>query len=116
MGPNENSQSSGFTYHKKDDNTYTVYYDRVLTAMNMLDTLYNLNMPRMYEPVIEGKYTATGDTRIIPIAVEHKEEEIQWVCNMSISVDIGDPETLKEAMTRTNGHLWKLSRTYAGLG
>ena len=105
MRPNEKSKSSGFTYHKKDDNTYTVYYDRVLNALKMLDTLYNPTMPRMYEPVIEGKYTDTGDTSIIPIAVEHKEDEIQWLCSMSISVDIGDPETLKEAMTRINGHL-----------
>ena len=28
---------------------------------------------------------------------------------MSISTDSGEPDTLKEAMTRPNGHLWKMS-------
>ena len=31
---------------------------------------------------------------------------------MSIYTDDVEPETLKEAMTRTNGHLWKMSETY----
>ena len=60
----------------------------------------------MYEPVIEGNYIVTGDTRVIPI-MEHKDDEIQWACSTSIHTDAGEPETLKEAMTRPNGHLWK---------
>ena len=31
------------------------------------------------------------------------------MCSTSISTDNGEPETLKEAMTRPNGNLWKMS-------
>ena len=55
MRTNEKSISSGFTYHKKDDNTYTSSCDRVLNTLKKLDTFYNQTMPRMQEPVIEGK-------------------------------------------------------------
>ena len=76
--PNENSNSSEFTYHKKDTNTDTQEYDRVLDSLKKLDTLYNKTTPRMHEPVIEGNYKLTGDTRVIKI-VEHEEDETQWV-------------------------------------
>ena len=49
-----------------------------------------------------------GDTRVIPI-VENEDDEIQWACSTSIYTDAGEPETLKEAMTRPNGNLWKIS-------
>ena len=32
-----------------------------------------------------------------------------WACNTSIYTDAGEPETLKESITRSNGHLWKMS-------
>ena len=63
-------------------------------------------MQNMHGPVIEVNYKVTRDTRVIPI-VEHKDDKIQWACSTSISMDAGEPETLKEAMTRPNGHLWK---------
>ena len=31
---------------------------------------------------------------------------------MSIYMDAGEPETLKEAITRPNGNLWKISAIY----
>ena len=49
-----------------------------------------------------------GDNRVISI-VEHKDEEIQWACTMSLYTDSGEPETLTEAMTRPNGNLWNMS-------
>ena len=61
-------------------------------------------MHKMQKPVIEGNYKVTGDTRVIPI-VEYKDEEIQWERSTSISKDTGEPETLKEGMTRPNGNL-----------
>ena len=66
-------------------------------------------MPKMTEPIIEGRYKVTRGTRVIPIVVEHEEDEIQWVCNTSISNYSGEPDTLKESMTRPNGYLWKIS-------
>ena len=33
-------------YHKKDDNTDTSEYDRVLNALKKLDNLYNMTMPK----------------------------------------------------------------------
>ena len=65
-------------------------------------------MQNMHNPVIEGSYKATGDTRVIPI-VDNEDDEIQWVCSTSIYTESVEPETLKEAMTRTNRHLWKMS-------
>ena len=62
-------------------------------------------MQKMHEPVIEVNYKVTGYTRFIPI-MEHEDDEIQWACSTSISTDAGEPDTLKEAMTRPNGHLW----------
>ena len=44
----------------------------------------------MHEPVIEGNYKLTGDTRVIKI-VEHEEDETQWVWSTSISADTGEP-------------------------
>ena len=98
---NENSNPSEFTYHKKYANTYTSAYDRVLKALKNLDTFYNPTMPGMHGPVIEEKYKVTGDTIVILI-VEHEEEKIQWVCSMSIYMNTGKTETLKEVMTRPN--------------
>ena len=83
-------------------------YDRVLNALKKLYKLYNPTMQKMHDPVIEGSYKVTGDNRFIPI-VEHEDEKIQWACSTSISTDAGEPETLMEAMTRQNGHLWKMS-------
>ena len=65
-------------------------------------------MKKMHDLVIEGNDKVTGDTRVIP-TVEHEDDEIQWACSMSISTDSGDPETLKEALTKPNGHFWKMS-------
>ena len=56
-----------------------------------------------------------GDTRVIPI-VENEDDEIQWACSTSIYTDAGEPETLKEAMTRPNGNLWKISAVSEGNG
>ena len=56
--------------------------------MKKLDTSYNPTLQKMHEPVIEGKYKVTGDTRVIPI-VEHKDDEIQWAFSTSISTDAG---------------------------
>ena len=69
-------------------------------------------MPKLHNPVIKGEYKVTRYTRVVLIVVEHEEDEIQWVCNMSISTDVGEPETLKEAITRPNGYLWKMSVIY----
>ena len=41
--------------------------------------------------------------------MEHEYDKIQWACSTSITTDSGQPDTLKEAMTRQNGHLWKMS-------
>ena len=46
-------------------------------------------MMKAHEPIIEGEYKVTGDTRVIPITVEHKENYINWECNMPISTDVG---------------------------
>ena len=35
-------------------------------------------MTNIHEPIIKDKYKVTGDTRVIPIIVEHEEDEIQW--------------------------------------
>ena len=66
-------------------------------------------MPRMNDPVIEGKYKVTRYTRVIPIVVEHEEDKTQWAQNKSIYTDSGEPDTLKESTIRPNGHLWKIS-------
>ena len=101
--PNENSEkSSELTYLKKYADTSA--YDRVFNALKKLDTLYNPMMQKMHDLVIEGNYKVTGDTRFITI-VEHEDDKIQWACSTSIYTDAGEPETLKEAMTRPNGHL-----------
>ena len=103
--PNENlEKSSEFTYHKKDANTDTSSCDRVLNELKKVYTSYNPTMIRIHEPVIEGNYKVTGDTRVIPI-VEQKYYKIQWACSTSISTGAGEPETLKEAMTRPNWYL-----------
>ena len=56
----------------------------------------------MHDPIIEGKYRVTGYTQVILNLVEHKEDEIHWTFNMSISTAAGEPTTLKEEMTRQN--------------
>ena len=65
-------------------------------------------MQKMHDPIIKGNYKVMGYTRVIPI-MEHKYNEIQWACSMSIYTDAGEPGTLKESMMRPNGHLWKMS-------
>ena len=37
-----------------------------------------------------------------------ENDKIQWACSTSISTNSGEPETLKEGITRPNGHLWKI--------
>ena len=49
---NTNSKTSEFTYHKKDTNTETSAYDRVLNELKKIDSSYNTNIPRMKKPVI----------------------------------------------------------------
>ena len=98
------SPSSGIMYLKKDTDSDTSEYDRVLNSLKKLDTSYNPTMQKMHDTVIEGNYKVTGDMRVIPI-VDHKDDEIQWACSMSISTDAGEPEILKEAMARPNGNL-----------
>ena len=83
-------------------------YDRVLHSLKKLDTSYNLTVKKIHYSVIEVNYKITEDTRVIPI-VEHKDEEMQWVCSTSIYLDFGEPETLKEAIRRPNGHVRKIS-------
>ena len=73
MRPNEKLKSSDFTHHKKDTNTDTSEYDRVLNALKELDTLYNPTMQRMHELVIKVKYKVTGNTRVVLIVMEHEE-------------------------------------------
>ena len=62
----------------------------------------------MHDPLIEGNYKVTVDTRVIPI-VEHEYDKIRWTCIMYFSTDDGEPETLKKAMMRPNGNLCKIS-------
>ena len=58
---NKNSvESLEFMYHKKDEDTDTSSYNRVLNAPKKLDTFYNPTMKRMHAPVIEGNYKVTG--------------------------------------------------------
>ena len=78
MRPNEKFKSSYFTHHKKETNTETSEYDRVLNALKELYALYNPTMTRMHEPVIKVKYKVTGNTRVVLIVMEHEEYEIQW--------------------------------------
>ena len=59
-----------------------------MNALKKLDTLYNLTMHKILNPVIEGSYKVTGDTRFIPI-VKHKDDEIQLAYSMSIYMDAG---------------------------
>ena len=65
-------------------------------------------MEKIQEPVIKEHYRVMEDTRVIPI-MEQEYNKIQWACSMSIYTASGEPETLKEAMTRPNGNLWKMS-------
>ena len=101
-------KSSDLTYLNKDADADTLAYDGLLNALKKLDKAYNPKIHKMHKPVIEGNYKVTGYTKFIPI-VEHKDGKIQWVYSTSISAYAGDPETLKEAMTRPNGNLWKMS-------
>ena len=105
MSSNENPKPSEFTYHNKDTNIDKSAYDRLLNSLKKLYTSYNPTVSRMHEPVIEGRYKVTRDTKVVLVFVEHKEEEIQWACSTSISTDAGEPETLKGEMTRPNGYL-----------
>ena len=65
----------------------------------------------MYEPIIKGKYKVTGYTRVIMISVEHKDDRIQWAGSASDSKEAGEPDTLKDKMTRLNGRLYKKLET-----
>ena len=65
-------------------------------------------MQKMHDPVIEGNYNVTGYMRVIP-TMGHKDDKIQWTCGTSISTDVGEHETPKEAIMRLNGNLWKMS-------
>ena len=106
MSSKGNSEkSSEFMYYNKDADIDTYLYNRVLNALKKLDTQYNPTMQKMHKPVIEENDKVMGDTRVIHI-VEHKYDKIQWACSTSIYTYDGEPETLKEAMTSPNGHLW----------
>ena len=59
--------SSEFMYLKKYAKADTSAYNRVLNALNNLDTSYKPTMQKMHHPVIEVNYKVTGDTRVIPI-------------------------------------------------
>ena len=65
-------------------------------------------MQNIHDPAIEGNYKVTRNTSVTTI-IDHEDEKIQWACSTSIYTDDGEPETLKEAMTRPNGNLWKMS-------
>ena len=71
----ENSKLSEFKYQNKVANLDTAVYNRLITTLKKLDTLYNSNMPIMHDPVIDVIYKVTRDTMVIQIAVDHKEEE-----------------------------------------
>ena len=79
------------------------------TSALKLDNAYNPTMKKLHEPIIKVKYKVTRETRFIQIIVEHEEDGIQWACNTSISTDTGEYETLREAISRPIGHLWKIS-------
>ena len=70
--------------------------------------MYNID-----KPVIGSNYKVTGDTIVIPI-LEYKDEKIQWACSTSISTDAGKLDTLKEAITRPNVHIWRMSTISEG--
>ena len=53
--PNKKSNLSEFMYHEQDDNTVIWAYDRVLNALNKLDTLYIMTMQRMHGRDIKVK-------------------------------------------------------------
>ena len=109
MRPKEISKkSSELMYLNKEADSETSAYNSVLNALNKLDTSYNSTMQKMKDPVIEGNYRVTGDTRVIPI-LRHKDDETHWACSTSISMDAVELENLKEAMRRTNGYLLKMS-------
>ena len=87
--PNEISEkSSDLMYHKKDVDTDTSSYDRVLNALKKLDTSYIPAVQKMHEPVIEGNYKLTVDTRVVSV-LEHIDDKIQWKCGTSIYTDGG---------------------------
>ena len=90
MRPNEKLKSSDFTYHKKEFNTDTSEYDKVINALKKLDTSYNPNMPIMHKPVIKVKYKMSGNIRVVLIVMEHKEYKIHWAFNTSIYTDEGE--------------------------
>ena len=53
------------------DKDKSEYYS-VQQELNKLDTAYNPTMTKAHEPIIEGKYKVTWDTRVIMIVVEHE--------------------------------------------
>ena len=71
MSPNKiYEKPSELVYLEKVSDAYTSAYNRLLNALNKLDTSYNATMQNMYNQVVEGNYKVTGDTRVIPI-VDH---------------------------------------------
>ena len=68
MKPNKISEnSSELTYLKKYADLDMSANNIVLNALKKLDTSYKPKMQKMRQPVIEGNYKVTGDTRFIPI-------------------------------------------------
>ena len=65
-------------------------------------------LKKMHKPVIEENHKVMGDTKVILI-VEHKDGKLQWSWSTSNYADAGEPETLNEAMTSQNVHIWKMS-------
>ena len=109
MSPKQYSEKlSEFMYHKKDANINTSLYDIVLNSLKKRYAYYNQIITKMNDPVIKVNYTVTVDTGVIPV-MEHEYDKIQWNCNTYISTDSGQQETLKEAMTRPNRHLWEMA-------
>ena len=76
-------------YLKKETDTYTSAYDWVQIALNKSATKYNPTMTKAYDPIIEGKWKVTRDTRVVLVVVEQKEDEIKWAHDTKISTDTG---------------------------
>ena len=77
MSPNEiYEKSSDLTYLNKYAYIDTSECDRVLNALDKLNTSYNPTMQNMHNPVIKGNYKVMGDTRFIPI-VDHEDDKIK---------------------------------------
>ena len=97
LRPNENSEKSiEFKYRKKDADTDTSLYDRVLNSLKKLYAFYNPTIKNMHEPVIEVNYKVMGDTRVILI-VEHENEKL---CGREVRLFLRMMENLRPSRKR----------------